>query len=58
MGDLEAPHGRPALFSIVRRGGAVFAFEFGELGAGRIDLLIQGAPLGIGDGAGRVLRLD
>ena len=55
-GDLEAPHGRPALFSVVRGGGTVFAFEPGEIGARRTDLLIQSAALGIGDGAGRVLR--
>src|SRR5260370_11848001 len=38
MGDLEAPHGRPALFSVVRGGGTVFAFELGEIGAVRISL--------------------
>ena len=58
MSDLEAPHGRPALLGVVRGGGAVFAFELGEIGARRTDLLIQSAALGIGDGAGRVLRLD
>src|SRR5258708_4364326 len=58
MGDLEAPHGRPTLFGVVRGGGTVFAFELGEIGAGRMDLLIQSAALRIGDGAGRVLRLD
>ena len=58
MGDLEAPHCRPALFSVARRGGAVFAFEPGEIGAGHTDLLIQCAALGIGNGAGRVFRLD
>jgi hypothetical protein len=40
MGDLEAPHGRPALFGIVRGGGTQFAFEPGQIGAGRVDLLI------------------
>src|SRR5207344_1546944 len=49
MGDLEAPHGRPAPFDAVRGGGAVFAFEPGEISAGRTDLLIQSAALGIGD---------
>ena len=58
MGDLEAPHGRPALFGVVRGGGTVFAFELGEIGARRTDLLIQSAALGIGDGAGGVLQLD
>src|SRR5439155_1735036 len=58
MGDLEAPHGWPALFSVGRGGGTVFAFERGEIGARRTELLIQSAALGIGDGAGRVLRLD
>ena len=53
--DLEAPHGRPAPFGIVRGGGTIIAFEPGEIGAGRTDLLIQSAALGIGDGAGRVL---
>ena len=58
MGDLEAPHGRPAPFDAVRGGGAIFAFEPGEISAGRTDLLIQSAALGIGDSAGRVLRLN
>src|SRR5258708_39390192 len=58
MGDLEAPHGRPTLFGVVRGGGTVLAFELGEIGARRTDLLVQSAALGIGDGAGRVLRLD
>jgi hypothetical protein len=58
MGDLEAPHGRPAPFDAVRGGGTVFTFELGEIGAGGTDRLIQRAALGIGDGAGRVLRLD
>src|SRR5882757_631800 len=34
------------------------ATELGEIGARRTDLLVQSAALGIGDGAGRVLRLD
>src|SRR5260370_1436 len=58
VGDLEAPHGRPTLSGVGRGGGTVFAFELGEIGAGRMDLLIQSAALRIGDGAGRVLRLD
>ena len=58
VGDLEALHGRPAPFGIVRSGGTIFAFEPGEIGAGRTDLLIESAALGIGDGAGRILRLD
>src|ERR1019366_8243506 len=58
VGDLEAPHGRPTLFGVVRGGGTVFAFELGEIDAGCTDLLVQSAVLGIGDGAGRVLRLD
>src|SRR5712692_3016322 len=58
MGDLEAAHSRAALFGIGCGGGTVFAFEPGEIGASRTDLLIQGAALGIGDSAGRVLRLD
>src|SRR5258708_38767538 len=52
MGDLEAPHGGPARFGVVRGGGTVFAFEPGEIRAGRTDLLIQSAALRIGDGAG------
>jgi hypothetical protein len=44
------------LLGVVRGGGTVFAFEFGEIGARRTDLLIQSTALGIGDGAGRVLR--
>ncbi len=56
MGDLEAPHGRPTRFG--GGGGTVLAFEPGEIGAGRMDLLIQSAALRIGDGTGRVLRLD
>jgi hypothetical protein len=58
VGDFEAPHGRPALFSIVRGGGTELAFELGQIGAGHTDLLIQSATLRVGDGAGRVLRLD
>src|SRR5215470_8554997 len=58
MGDLEAPHGRPALFGIVRGSGTVLPFEPGQIGARRPDLLIQPAALGIGDDAGRVLRLN
>src|SRR2546430_10803400 len=37
---------------------APFAFEPGEVGTRRLDLLIQSAALGIGDSAGRILRLD
>src|SRR6266853_5309582 len=44
MGDLEAPHGRPTLFGVV--GGTVLAFELGEIGARRTDLLVQSAALG------------
>jgi hypothetical protein len=51
-------HGRPALLGVVRGGGAVFAFELGEIGARSTDLLIQSTALGIGNGAGRVLWLD
>ena len=57
VGDLEAPHGRPASFGIVG-GGTVFAFELGKISACRTDRLIQRAALGVGDGAGWVLRLD
>src|SRR5262249_62218357 len=57
MGDLEAAHGRPSLFGIVCGGRAIFAFEPGEIGAGDTDFLIAGPPLGVGGGAGRVLRL-
>jgi hypothetical protein len=45
-------------FGIVRGGGTQFAFELGQIGACGTDLLIQSAAFGIGDGAGRVLRLD
>src|SRR5208283_507439 len=58
MGDLESPHGRPTRFGVVHRGGTVFAFEPGQIGAGGTDLLIQSAALRIGNGAGWVLRLD
>src|SRR5262252_5730279 len=58
MCDLEAPHGRPALFGVVRGGGTQFAFEPGQISAGRTDLLVQSVALRIGDGAGWVLRLD
>src|SRR5262245_21457533 len=56
--DLRAPHGRPALFGIVRGGSTQFTFEPGNIGPGSADLLVQGAALRIGDDAGRVLRLD
>src|SRR5215472_5219607 len=52
------PHGRPALFGIVRGGGTEFAFEPRHIGAGRMDLLVQSAAMRIGDGVGGVLRLD
>ena len=58
MGDLEAPHGRPALFGIVHGGGTMIAFEPRPIGAASTDLLIQSAALGIGDLRGQVLRLD
>src|SRR5262249_33123372 len=58
MGDLEAAHGRAALFGIGCGGDTVFPLELGEISACRLDLLIQGAALGIGNGTGRVLRLD
>src|SRR6202049_1768176 len=57
-GCLQARLGRPTLCGVVRGGGTVLAFEPGEIGAGRTDLLVQSAALGIGDGAGRILRLD
>src|SRR5215813_13957169 len=37
----EAPHGRTALFGVVRGGGTQFAFEPGQISAGRTDLLVQ-----------------
>jgi hypothetical protein len=40
VGDLKATHGGPALFGIVRGGGTELAFEPGQIGAGRSDLLI------------------
>ena len=58
MSNLEAPHGWPTRFRIVRGGDTVFAFEPGKIDAGCADLFIQSAALRIGDGAGRVLRLD
>jgi len=58
MGDLEASHGRPTRFGIICGSGTVFAFELGEIDAGCTDLLVQSAALGVGDGAGRILRLD
>src|SRR6516164_2971770 len=48
MGDLEAPHGRPALFGIIRGSDAQFVFEPCQIGAGRKDLLVQSAALRIG----------
>src|SRR5262245_17302077 len=56
--DLKAPHGRSALFSIVRGGSTQFTLEPGNIGPGSADLLVQSAALRIGDDAGRVLRLD
>ena len=47
MGDLEAAHGRPAMLGIVRGGGTEFAFEPRQIGAGRMDLLVQSAALRI-----------
>src|ERR1700680_707083 len=58
MRDIDAPHGRPAVFGIVRGGGTIFAFELGDIGARRADLLVQSAALRIGDGAGWTLRFD
>ena len=57
MGGLKAAHGRSASFGIVGGCGTVFAFELGEISASCTDLLVQSAALGIGDGAGWVLRL-
>jgi hypothetical protein len=48
MGDLEAAHGRPVLFCVVRGGGTVFAFEPGEIGAGQTDLLTKARRSGLG----------
>jgi len=39
-------------------GGTQFEFELGQIGAGRADLLVQSAALGIGGGASWVLGLD
>ena len=50
MGDLEAAWSADAV-RCCRGGGTVFAFEPGEIDAGRTDLRIQSAALGIGDGA-------
>src|SRR5262245_48616875 len=58
MRDLKAPHGRPALFRIVRGGSTQFAFEPGDIGPRTPALLVQSTPRRIGDNAGRVLRLD
>jgi methylthioribose-1-phosphate isomerase len=51
MGDLEAAHGRAALFSIGCGGGTVFPLKLGEIGACRLDRLIQGAIWVEPDGA-------
>src|SRR3984893_5835564 len=56
--NLEATHGRPALFCNSGRRGPQFAFELGDRGARRTDLVVQSLALGIGDGAGRIFRLD
>src|SRR5215469_3691528 len=58
MGGFEAPHGRSALFGVVRRSDTVFAFEPAEISASDADLLVQSAMLRVGDGAGRVFWLD
>jgi hypothetical protein len=58
MGGLEAAYCRSASFGIVGGCGSVFAFELDEIGASCTDLPGQSAALGIGDGAGWVLRLD
>ena len=58
MGDLEATHRWSVSFGIVCGGSTVFAFEPGQIGAGRTDILIQSAALRIGNGAGWILRLD
>src|SRR5215467_15132364 len=57
VGDLEATHRRSRLFGVVGGGSTKCAFEPAEIGAGGTDLLVQSAALGIGNGAGRVLRL-
>ena len=58
MGDLEAAHARALLLGIVGGGGAVFSFDGGEFGAGAADLLVQRAPLGVGNGTGGIFRFD
>src|SRR5215813_15140573 len=51
VGDLEATHGRPAVFGIVGGSSAELPFNIGQIGARRPNLLIQCATLRIGDGA-------
>src|SRR6201981_3295493 len=57
VGNLEATHGRPAVFYIGCGRGPQFAFELGDLGAGRTDLVVQSLSLGVGDCAGRLFPL-
>ena len=59
MGDLETAHGRPAPFRAAHGGGIVFAFEAGEISAGRMDFPCpKRGTWGWGWCASRVLRLD
>ena len=58
MGNLEAAHARVLLLGVVGRGGAVFSFDGGQFGAGAADLLVQRAPLWVGNRTGGIFRFD
>src|SRR4029077_10300855 len=45
--NLEAKHGRPELFCIGCGRGPQFAFELGDRGARRTDLVVQSLALGV-----------
>ncbi len=58
MGDLEAAHRRAALLGVVGGGGPVLTLDFSEFRPCGAALLLERASLGIGNGAGGVLRFD
>src|SRR5262249_37783482 len=55
VGNLEAAHGRPALFSVACGCGTQFTFQTGDFDAGRTDLLVQSPALRVRDGARWIL---
>jgi len=58
VGDLEASHRRPTLFGVVGGRGTVFVFERARSTRAARSSLSKARALGIGNGTGRVLRLD